>query len=387
MFATKGGSPNDGYFRNWCTLVRKAVEASGALPFAQLMQDPAFGNIDEDAAFALLREYEPTVIPEHDPDGGLQFKMLSEYYLPEDMETALREIVVAADNGGAITAAALCSALSQRYDCDFAQDYALDPAYSFKWVVDAVWRVNAKAEPRYWDGVGARARFVSVGYGNTESGRQEAGGPRPQGDRPADLPSQVEVAFTGVFSNEDFWHYSTETYGLASSREAKIAQLGYLAPRFIRLDRDRWMSLADFRNAASWNETKANAMAEVLRNALGSASILPMATLGLTTLDALPAIPYRWTPELAASVAALLCPGCHVANHGTSPFAVTALLVPRPIAPDEVIRYTVGIYAARNPHARSVEGAFEFLKANNIRFRLTRNCREEIETCLAKETL
>lgn len=84
-FATAGDSFSDGDFGNWCVLVRKAVEASGALPFAHLMQAPAFGNIDEDAAFALLREYEPKVIPEHDPDGGLQFKMLSEYYLPEDM--------------------------------------------------------------------------------------------------------------------------------------------------------------------------------------------------------------------------------------------------------------------------------------------------------------
>lgn len=387
-FAVPGNGAGNDDLRCWCGLVREAVEKSGAISYVELTDDQSFGNVDDDSTIALLREFEPDVIPELDSDGTLSFKMISEYFLPENFGTALGEIVKAADGEGAtLTAAAICTALSARYGCDFAQDYALDPAYSFKWVVDAVWRENAKDEPRYWDGVGARARFVSVGYGNTESGRQEAGGPRPQGDRTADLPSQVEAAFTGVFSNEDFWHFSTETYGLASSREAKIAQLGYLAPRFIRLDRDRWMSVADFRNADSWNETKANAMAEVLRNALGSASMLPMATLGLTTLDALPAIPYRWTPELAASVAALLCPGCHVANHGTSPFAVTALLVPRPIASDEVIRYTVGIYAARNPHARSVEGAFEFLKANNIRFRLTRNCREEIETCLAKEAL
>ena len=387
------GAGNDD-LRCWCGLVREAVEKSCAISYVELTDDQSFGNVDDDSAIALLREFEPDVIPELDSDGTLSFKMLSDYFLPDDFGTTLGEIVKAADGEGTkLTAAAICTVLSTRYGCDFAQDYALDPAYSLKWVVDSVWRKNAADEPRRWDGIGARARFVqddnlsqSPQWENSHGGAETRGG-GPQPRRADDLPSQVESAFSGVFSNDDFWRFSTESYGLASTREAKIAQLGYLAPRFIRLDRDRWISVKDFHDSVNWDGTKAGAMAEVLQYALGSAPMLPMATLGSATLDALPEISYRWTTELAASVAALLCPGCHVANHGTSPFAVTALLVPRPIALDEVVRYALGIYAARNPHGRSVEGAFEFLKTNNIRFRLTKNCRVEIETFLAKETL
>lgn len=193
---------------------------------------------------------------------------------------------------------------------------------------------------RYWDGVGARARFVAMG-------------------------------------------------GRATSRAASGSETSD-APRFIRIDRDRWMFVANFRAAVGWNDGKAAAVARILREALGSAPFLPIALLSSSVLDALPELsldgaPLRWTPELAASVAALLCPGCHVANHGSAPFAVTTLLVPRPVAPDEVVRYALGIYAARNPHAQSVEGAFEFLKANSIKFRLTKNCREEIARFLGRQ--
>ena len=383
-FAVPGNGAGNDDLRCWCGLVREAVEKSGAISYVELTDDQSFGNVDDDSTIALLREFEPDVIPELDSDGTLSFKMISEYFLPENFGTALGEIVKAADGEGAtLTAAAICTALSARYGCDFAQDYALDPAYSLKWVVDAVWRKNAADEPHRWDGVGARARFV-------ECDNPSCGGAETQGKAALircadDLPSQVEAAFHGVFSNEDFWRFSTESYGLASTREAKIAQLGHIAPRFVRLDRDHWISIRDFLESAKWNDGKAASTADVMREALGSAPMLPMASLNAATLDALPEIPYRWTPELAASTAALLCPGLHVANHGAAPFAMTTMLVPRPVPPPEVLPYVLGVYAARNPHERSVEGAFEFLKENNIRFRLTNGLRAQIEGCLAKE--
>lgn len=352
----------------YCDFVKECVQ-EGMIRLETLTSAPAFANVTQTEMVSLMREYEPTVIPERDADGDLSFKMLSEYYLPEDFDDAVSDVLAKAEvDGVSPTAAFFASAFSERYGCDFAQDYALDTAYSLKWVIDAVWSDHAETQPpRRWIGDGARARFALA-----------------TGDTDDDLPSQVESAFSGVFTNDEFWDYASTNYGLASTKEAKIAQLGYLAPRFVRIDRDRWMSIDDFREAVGWDLDKSTAMAEVLRETLGSAPLLPMAALGATTLDALPEIGFRWTPELAASVAALLCPDVCVANHGAAPFAVTTLLVPRPISSGEIVRYVLGVYVARNPHERNVEGAFEFLQANNIRFRLTKNCRSEIESFLVK---
>lgn len=365
-----------------CGLVREFIaEQGGVVQTERILEE--FKNLDEQSLSDLMARWEPDAIPERDENGFLSFKLLSEYYLPEDFGAALKEgLARAEEEGTPPTAAWLTTFLSERYGCDFAVDYALDPAGALKWVISAVWQKDEANDLRRWNGEGARARFVPMD--------EHEGATSP----PRDLPTQVEMAFPGVFTNEDFWQYSVGHYGLSDTRAAKVAQLGYIAPCFVRLDRDHWMSVAAFRRATGWNDTISEAVAEVLREALGSSPMLPVASLGASVTDALPEVVLqgddeprvlRWTPELVASVAALLCPGLHVANHGVAPLAVTALLVPKPVATKDVFTYAMGLYCARNPHGRSVEGAFAFLKANSIAFRLTARARAEIEDYLVKE--
>ena len=359
---------------------RDFVAAAGGNAVPSEDATAAFPNMDIDTLVSLMGRHAPDVIPEMDGENRVSFKRLDDYYLPDDFREAIQEALgKAKSNGVPPTSAFFAATLSERYRCNFTEDYALDPAYSLKWAIEATWLADCGDDVYFWEGEGARARFVPDG-----SDKPSETGSEPTASRRS-LPDLVEENFSGVFTNDEFWRFSAGTYGLNDRREAQIAQLGYLAPRFARLDRDRWISIRDFREIAAWNEIKSAEMARTLSNALGSAPFLPISRLGASVLDALPSIPFRWTTELAASVSALLCPDVHVANHGAAPFAVTAFLAPRPVSPEEVVAFVLRIYAARNTHVKSVEGAFAFLKENNIRFRLTKNCRAEIERFLAKE--
>lgn len=377
-----GGADMEETAETVCSLIREFIEEQGRVVRAEAILEE-FKNLDEHSLSDLMAHWEPAAIPERDENGTLFFKLLSEYYLPADFGEALEEGVARAeDESTPLTAAWMAAFLSERYGCDFAEDYALDPAGSLKWAIGAVWRESGGHGPRRWKGEGARARFLE---------EKEQNGENPS---PLDLPSQVEATFSGVFTNEDYWQYTVGNYGLSDRREAKIAQIGYIAPCFVRFDRAHWMSVAAFRAATGWNEKTADMMTNVLRGALGTAAMLPVASLGASVTDSLPELVLHandddrvlcWTPELVASVAALLCPGVCVANHGVAPFAVTALLVPKPVATKDVFAYAMGLYCARNPYRRDVREAFAFLQANNIRFRFTPRARAEIEEFLARE--
>lgn len=377
-----GGAAVEETAETVCSLIREFIEDHGGAVRAEVILEE-FKNLNERSLSDLMARWEPDAIPERDENGVLSFKLLSEYYLPEDFGEALEEGVARAeDEGTPLTAAWMAAFLSARYGCDFAEDYALDPAGSLKWAIGAVWHEAGKHCPRRWMGEGARARFLE--------GKEQNGENPP----PLDLPSQVEATFPGVFTNEDYWQYTVGNYGLSDHREAKIAQLGYIAPCFVRFDRDHWMSVAAFRAATGWNEKTADTVTNVLRAALGTAAMVPVASLGASVTDSLPDLvlhandedmALRWTPELVASVAALLCPGVCVANHGVAPFAVTALLVPKPVSTKDVFAYAMRLYCARNPYRRDVREAFAFLQANNIRFRFTPRARAEIEEFLARE--
>jgi len=380
--SSRGDASTEETAQTLCSMVREFISGRGGVIRAETILEE-FGNLDEQSLSNLMARWEPDAIPERDGDGSLSFKMLAEFYLPEDFGDALKDALARADAEGTVpTSAWLANFLSERYACDFVQDYALNPSGTLKWAIKAVWNESTPDDKRRWEGEGAHAMFVTEKPGGRASFHAR------------DLSSRVEAEFPGVFTNEEFWRYTVGNCGLSGTKEAKIAQLGYIAPGFVRLDRDHWMSVAAFCRASGWNAAMAESMAEVLRKALGTSAMLPVASLGASVTDALPEVAFRenggarnvrWTPELVASVAALLCPGVHVANHGVTPFALSALLVPKPVANKDVFAYAMRLYCARNPHHRDVKGAFAFLQANNVRFRFTGRTRREIEDYLAGE--
>ena len=198
-----------------------------------------------------------------------------------------------------------------------------------------------------------------------------------------DLPTQIEEFYDGVFSSDDFWEYAAEIYGLDTTPAAKAAQIRCLVQRFIRLDREHWISVRDFKRLSDWDLAKESSVASILSTALGNAPFLPIASISESVLSALPILrldgkTLSWTRELVASVAALLIPAVHIANHGVVPQTLTTLLVQTHVSDEAVLDMALSVYCNRNPRNRTVDGAFAFLRDNHIRSRLTDNLKTEI---------
>ena len=203
-----------------------------------------------------------------------------------------------------------------------------------------------------------------------------------------DLPTQIEEFYDGIFSSDDFWEYAAEIYGLNTTPAAKAAQIRCLVQRFIRLDREHWISVHNFKRVSDWDMAKESSVASVLSTTLGNAPFLPVASMSESVLSSLPTLcldgkPLSWTRELVASVAALLVPVVHVANHGVVPQTLTALLVQTHVPDEAVLDMALAVYCNQTTNNRSVEGAFAFLRDNYIRSRLTDNLKTEIRKYLS----
>ena len=203
-----------------------------------------------------------------------------------------------------------------------------------------------------------------------------------------DLPTQIEEFYDGVFSSDDFWEYAAEIYGLDTTPAAKAAQIRCLVQRFIRLDRDHWISVPNFKRLSDWDMAKESSVASILNSALGSAPFLPIASISENVLSALPILrldgkTLSWTRELVAAIAALLIPSVHIANHGVVPQTLTALLVQACVPDEAVLDMALAAYCNRNPSNRTVDDAFAFLRDNYVRSRLTDNLKTEIRNYLS----
>ena len=136
---------------------------------------------------------------------------------------------------------------------------------------------------------------------------------------------------------------------------------------------------------------KESSVANILSATLGNAPFLPIASMPESILSSLPILrldgrTLSWTRELVASIAALLLPTIHVANHGVVPQTLTALLVQAPVPDDAVLGFALAVYCNQTPNKRSVDGAFAFLQDNFIRSRLTDNLTTEIRKYLSSHT-
>ncbi len=202
-----------------------------------------------------------------------------------------------------------------------------------------------------------------------------------------DLPTQIEEFYDNIFTSDDFLEYAAEIYGLGTTPAAKAAQIRCLVQRFIRLNRDHWISVSAFRKYSDWNPEKETSISEVLNSLLGEQAFLPFALLPEDVFSMLPAIRLNgnllsWNRELLASIAALLIPSVHVTNHGIAPQSLTALLVPTSVPDDDVIGMVLASYCKLYPGSTSINKAFAFLHDHFVRSRLSDKLKREIRKFL-----
>lgn len=372
--------------------VRAFIEKAGGTASYEDVH-AAFPNLGEDALLDLLANKDPDIVPETDGDGDFAgFKLLSEFYLPDDIAPVLLSVLERGEQAGKVLSSSFINTeLGVHYGCDFATDYALDPAYSLKWALEAVYRTLPDAPSRQWSGKGAGARFVRTDDGGKPSDSDGTDDNEPTVGRESKWQEKYRIVrerFPGIVNLDEYADFFVKAFGL--QRFTAWAHAPYF---FVRLDDDRAVTVESFKDKSSWSETDGAALEAALRDRLGNAPFLPLASLPDSFFDQLPEVSFdgtrlRWTHWLLEGIVWHFAPSIRRANYGWQSFVATYVMPDSAVAADEAdfnsADYALGVYCARNPRNRSVDGAFEFLRENHVRFRLRASLRRQIEAFLAK---
>lgn len=297
-------------------------------------------------------------------DKAYALKLLEHFYLPEDFGEALAAAIRSLeDEGEMLSSARLLEALNRRYNVSFLQDYAMDEE-AFKQIV-----THFDSAHRSWTG-------AVLGEGRN--------------DDKLTFKDVVEKQFGGVFSHDEFFEFGKTAWGWGEEHRAWHHK--QLWKSFMRYDDDHWSSVGYFRRAAGWEKLSED-VSKVLGELLGSNPFMPLAHVSQHTLDSLPPLTLggaqvEWTRELLASVAYHCLPGIGTLNHAKLPYGVTTLLVPPGVKDmTDGVEYMLEIYKERYGRGTTVEGAFIFLKENNVRANFVGSLKKTIMEFLGRSAI
>lgn len=367
------------------------AEACGTASYEDVCA--AFPNLGKDSLLELLADKAPDIVPEADDEGHFAgFKLLSEFYLPDDIAPVLLSILERGEKSGKVLSSSFINTeLGVHYGCDFATDYALDPAYSLKWALEAVYRTLPAAPHRVWDGKGAGARFVRSDDEDNSPPTEAAGG-ESVGEHESKWDEKYRLVcekFPGIVTLEEYADFFVESFGLQ-----RITAYAHVSGFFVRLDSERAVTKKAFEEKSSWTDADGEELESALRDRMGNAPFLPIASLPESFFDSLPAVsfegtPLKWTHELLEGITWHFAPSVPRMNYYASWNLVSTFLLPeRALGPNDEfpneVEYALGVYCDRNLRSRSVDGAFAFLRDNAIRVRLRGSLRKQIEAFLAK---
>ena len=297
-------------------------------------------------------------------DKAYAIKLLEHFYLPEDFGEVLTAVIGGEEGEGEmLSSARLLDALNQRYNVSFLRDYAMNEEL-FKQIVS-----HFDPAHRSWTG-------AVLG--------------EDRNDDKLTFRALVEKQFGGVFSHDEFYEFGRTVWGWGEEHRAWHHK--QLWKSFIRYDEDHWSSVAYFVKAADWTVVSTQ-VADILQELLGSNPFVPFAHITQHTLDSLPSLilggdQIEWTRELLASVAYHCLPKIGTLNHARLPYEITTLLVPFGIEDKtDGIEYMLSIYKERNWHNATVEGAFVFLKENNVRVNFVDSLKKTIMEFLERSAI
>ena len=297
-------------------------------------------------------------------DKAYALKLLEHFYLPEDFGEVLTAAMGELESEGEmLSSARLLDALNRRYNVSFLRDYAMDDE-AFKQIV-----THFDSAHRSWTG-------AVLGEGRN--------------DDKLTFKDVVEKQFGGVFSHDEFFEFGRAAWGWGDEHRAWHHK--QLWKSFMRYDDDHWSSVGYFRRAAGWEKLSED-VSKVLGELLGSSPFMPLAHVSQQTLDSLPPLTLdgervEWTRELLASVAYHCLPAIGTLNHAKLPFGVTTLLVPQGVSDvTDGVEYMLEIYKERYGRGATVEGAFIFLKENNVRANFVGSLKKTITEFLGRSVI
>ena len=192
--------------------------------------------------------------------------------------------------------------------------------------------------------------------------------------------------FPRIVTFEEYINFFVDEFGLTRS-----TAINHIHSFFVRLDGERAIPVDVFAKKSSWSEDDDEKLESAVRDRLGSAPFLPLASLPESFFDLLPKVSFdgiqlKWTHELLEGIvwhlSSIPCTNYYAAWSLVSTYVVPEDVLDQDGNPPPEVEYILGIYCDRNPEHYSVEDAFNFLKENAVRIRLGRSLHKQIEDFL-----
>lgn len=298
-----------------------------------------------------------------DIDSEKAFKIIDSYYLPDDFDKNILEIIAMAGKNR-ISTGMIYDFLGTRYGGDFEEDYAVNDGV-LKQLVDYVCRDKASEIQRKWNG-----NFFISKQCNYETGKK--------GTLLCEFLNQTR----GIFHEIDFFEFAKNN-GYTTSNYILITN--FLQRSCIRLDEQRWLSKDQFKKSTNWEQKLAGNVSVALQKELENSPFISLGLISQQFLDNLPEILFErkrlnWTGYLLVSVVKHYVDGYQLLNDEVAPYVITAMLLPETAkAPEDAVSYAIDVYKDRMQYSSlTEEDVFAFLKKNQIRMRLSKKLREII---------
>lgn len=194
--------------------------------------------------------------------------------------------------------------------------------------------------------------------------------------------------FPCIVTFEEYINFFVDEFGLTRS-----TAINHIHSFFIRLDGERAIPVDVFAKKSSWSEEDDKKLESAVRDWLGGAPFLPLASIPKSFFDRLPKVSFdgiqlKWTHELLEGIvwhlSSIPCTNYYAAWSLVSTYVVPEDVLDQDGCPPPEVDYVLGIYCDRNPEHYSVEDAFNFLKENAVRIRLGRSLHKQIEGFLTR---
>lgn len=280
-------------------------------------------------------------------DGLYYWKLLDNFYLPEDMDEQVALIIDQIEAEGTSPSAMLIEAgLSQIYGGEFCVNFGIPDMSTFEQIVSTSYQ-------------GEKARVWKYHVFRRERDEMRN-----------NVMDDFLQTQTGVFHESEFFDYAKRTRSLTNQG---MLILTHLRTACIRLDRDHWIAKHDFLAGVTFSQADTEYISDRLIDMLGNWAFLPLGTLPVSFFESLPGISLHgktcpWNAYLLTSYCCHCIPSLRIMNDEPSPYTVTAMLIPTEAnLSGDVIDYVLEVYLASGMMGSSAEDIFGYLKQHQVR--------------------
>ena len=324
--------------------IRGILDKRGdAVPNEDLLQE--LPCLNADALEMIIRERIPDAV-EITIDEQRYWKLLEFFYLPEEFEDGLLQVIAAIEKQKKIPSLqVIADRLAEQFGDDFRENYALEDDDVFQQVI-----VKSIREGKYdW------SHNLLV---------------RKEGGPATNVAEEFLQGQDGFFHVQDFCKYAAYHRRMFNST---VLVRDHLRISCIRLGQQHWIGLDDFERQSDFSAEMARIITQKLQAELAHRLFLPLGTLPDAFFSELQPLHiqerlFHWNAYMLASIVEQKLSSLRVVNTEQSPTMVTAMLIPENSDyKGDVIDFVFQALRQASMHFSSADQVFNYLRKNNIR--------------------